>query len=133
TVFKGSLELLTEQVAAGQPQLGTLLHNMTLQSERMEALVRDLLLLSRLEGTAASHHEPVSLDALTDTLASTFNARAAALQRQLGWDIAPGLNINGNADELASAFANLIDNALAYTPAGGHIHVRCHADAGSIN
>jgi two-component system phosphate regulon sensor histidine kinase PhoR len=38
------------------------------------------------------------------------------------------LNIEGHAEELRSAFSNLIFNAVRYTPAGGEIRVRWYAD-----
>src|SRR5699024_3091885 len=133
TVFKGSLELLMEQMPeTDKPHLARLLDNMSLQSDRMDALVRGLLLLSRLEGTPANRQDTVSLDALLDELATTFNAQAAAHQQPVDCDVTAGLATIGHADELASAFSNLIDNALSHTPEGGHVSVHCHPDNDGI-
>jgi two-component system phosphate regulon sensor histidine kinase PhoR len=40
----------------------------------------------------------------------------------------PSVNILGRADELRSAFSNIIFNAVRYTPAGGDITVRWYVD-----
>lgn len=132
TVFKGSLELLLDQLPDDKPHLARLLHNMALQSDRMDALVHDLLLLSRLEGTPADPQDNVSLDALTHKLKNTFNTKAANLQQQLVWQITPGLKVSGNAGELTSAFTNLVDNALTHTPTKGRIIVSCRQDKNHI-
>ncbi|MFY9180649.1 MAG: phosphate regulon sensor histidine kinase PhoR [Venatoribacter sp.] len=126
TVFKGSLELLQANADCLNAPYQALLTNMQQQSERMESLVTSLLLLARLEGQAAPLKEPLSLSALCQKLQSTFTAKALAKQQSLQWEITEGLSIKGVESELESAFGNLLDNAIQYSPAGSLIKAQCY-------
>ena len=49
-------------------------------------------------------------------------------QQDVQLEVAPGAGLLGNGAELHSAFANLVTNAVKYTPAGGHIRIRWWED-----
>src|SRR5690554_7891813 len=125
TVFKGSLELLLEYPSNNSPQYLQLLEHMQQQSERMESLVGNLLLLAKLEGQKAPIKETVSINALCEKLQTTFADKAQAKEQQLEWDIADALSLHGVPDEIESALSNLIDNAINYTPVKGLIKISC--------
>lgn len=125
TVFKGSLELLLDQPLSQSPQYLQLLEHMQQQSERMESLVGNLLLLAKLEGQKAPIKETVSINALCEKLQTTFADKAQAKEQQLEWDIADALSLHGVPDEIESALSNLIDNAINYTPVKGLIKISC--------
>lgn len=134
TVFKGYLELLQDYLATDAPPLvGEALTHMSTQSERMEALVRDLLLLSRLEATDARPYDKVSLTALLHSMQPTFAHQAERKQQQISWALDEALCLAGVADELESAFGNLLSNAIKYTPNGGSINVRAWQDAEGVH
>ncbi|MEY2686106.1 MAG: histidine kinase [Pseudomonadota bacterium] len=92
------------------------------QSQRMQSLVDDLLTLARIEGSA-----PPPPDRWVDVaeLVEQVKVEAEGLSRghhHLGWsgDL-EGLELAGNASELRSAMANLMTNAVRYTPEQGEI------------
>ncbi|HCL87611.1 MAG TPA: phosphate regulon sensor histidine kinase PhoR [Comamonadaceae bacterium] len=113
---------------------------MARQGERMQRLVQDLLTLSRLEGSPLpGRHEWVSVrellrrcqdeaQALSTALAQGGRAHhitfPEAAQAEAAGEIA------GSAAELHSALANLVNNAVRYTPAGGSITVRWETQPG---
>lgn len=106
---------------------------MARQGERMRRLVEDLLTLSRLEGSPLPglqdwqdvaellRHAQADAQALSGTLAQ---GRAGhELQFPDTAQLQQVRQIAGNAAELHSALANLVGNAVRYTPAGGSIRV----------
>ena len=133
TVFKGSLELLLDHPSSEAPQYLQLLEHMQQQSERMESLVGDLLLLAKLEGHKSPIMSPISVNALCDKLQTTFAKKIAAKEQNIVWDIADELALKGVPDEIESAFSNLIDNAINYTPIGGTIKVSCSKSLTELN
>lgn len=132
TVFKGSLELLQTQAGNMSEAQNMLLNNMQKQSERMESLVESLLLLAKLEGQKAPVKEEFSLSTLCQNMQSTFVLKAEIKNQNISWNIAKDLNFYGVADEIESAFSNLIDNAIHYSPEGGKIQVQCLARGNDI-
>ena len=100
------------------------------QTLRMQRLVEDLLTLSRLEsGHLPAHEGPVDLAQLAANLQEEGLALSAGRHR-LQLDCVQALHLRGNADELRTAFSNLVSNAIRYTPEGGEIMIRVDADAG---
>ena len=123
TVFRGYLETLQE-MAKGDPQWRAPLTHMDQQAERMQALVDDLLTLSRLEMAERPQAEaPVPVaEMLTEILAE---ARILSSDRKHGLRLKmdPSVRLLGEEGELRSAFSNLIFNAVRHTPAGTRIDI----------
>lgn len=126
TVINGFIETL-QTLDLDESQRRHFLDLMAQQARRMQALVDDLLTLSRLEGSPApdaSHW--VDVAALVDEVAAQARALAEVLhqgRQSLEVRAGPALMVAGSQAELASALSNLANNAVRYTPADGHIEM----------
>jgi signal transduction histidine kinase len=72
-------------------------------------------------------HGRVDLSELTGRVIDAYRLDLEASGRRLEADLAPAL-VDGDADLIAQAVANLIENALRHTPAGATIAVRVEAE-----
>jgi two-component system phosphate regulon sensor histidine kinase PhoR len=99
------------------------------QSLRMNNLVNDLLLLSRLESDATKQlPKPINLKLLLEQLRQEANAYSADKQHHIIIQVLSPLRLMGLETDLRSAFSNLITNAIKYTPAHGEIIIRWSHD-----
>lgn len=122
TVFRGYLDVLRD--SAENSRWDVPLALMDEQSRRMQDLVDDLLLLSRLETTRRAR--PLDLVAVPEMLGAILE-QAHALSGTKGHELAleadPAVFLSGDRDELHSAFSNLVFNAVRHTPPGTRIAV----------
>ena len=124
TVLHGYLEVMDADhlpsVAIWQKAHGVMLD----QTKRMDALVQQLLTLSRIEASAKVQFDPVVdvpvMLALLEQEAQSLNREK---QHSITFSVDPDLRVSGITEELRSAFSNLITNAIKYTPAGGEIQI----------
>lgn len=93
------------------------------EAGKLNSLIEDILLLSQIENKEASIHiAPVDMVFLVKELLETFSARTGKhlLLTDLEGKFPP---VAGDKVLLGQALANLLDNALKYTPEGGKITV----------
>ncbi|MES2720287.1 MAG: phosphate regulon sensor histidine kinase PhoR [Pseudomonadota bacterium] len=130
TVLSGYLETLNEQVDDFAPRWARALTQMQQQATRMNNLVNDLLMLSRLE-SQPDDREPNVVD--VPRLLRQIHLDADAMARPKGQsvtlEVEESLNLLGYEADLRSAFSNLMTNAVKYTPDNGLIHVRWWSDS----
>ena len=91
------------------------------ETDRMRALVEDLLKLARGEGGLNLQIELVDLSTLLSDVTDALRPLAAAKSLVLNCTLTPGLAIRGDSDQLIRLFVNLIDNAIKYTEKGSII------------
>jgi len=133
TVIRGYLETITDGEPVDADHFMPQLEQMQTQTQRMQHIVDELLLLSRLEQTEG---QTLQAAVMVSEMLGKIQAQAQALsgeaQHLFYIEAEPELMILGNANELYSAFANLVFNAVQYTPARGSIRIRWyHDDAGA--
>jgi two-component system phosphate regulon sensor histidine kinase PhoR len=124
TVVAGFLETLTDsEVKLDERRRQGYLEMMRDHTRRMQRLVEDLLALSALESSRGSIDETlVDVSVLLAGVREEALALSAGRHRiELGAQ--DPVLLLANAQELRSAFGNLVSNAVRYTPAGGDIRL----------
>lgn len=124
SVIKGYAETLIENheampTADREKFLRTILRH----AERLNSLLEDLLMLSRLESAnPALNREPLRLSVLVNAVLDDYRGRPAAAAHQLVSELAPApAEVSVDSLRITQALENLLDNALKYTPAGSRI------------
>ncbi|MBZ0153870.1 MAG: PAS domain-containing protein [Planctomycetes bacterium] len=99
------------------------------QSERLSALVGDLLTLSRLDEAVVDHDaEPVDVMAVVRETMRDLGALADKKALQLRGELpARSVWLRADREMLRQVIGNLVDNAIKYTPQGGQVTVRAGA------
>ncbi len=104
------------------------------EAERMRRLVEDLLYLSQIEsGQVRMEHEIVDVGALLEHAVERAGRRAQEAGLTLEFMASPQLApVMGDERRLEQVLANLLDNALRYTPQGGTIRVQAEQEGDTI-
>lgn len=129
TVLKGYLETLQDIDDGYSPILTTSLLQMHGQTERMQYLVDDLLLLTRLE-TQQKKPTCVNVPELLSQICREGDTLSA---RPIELTLETDTHIMGDEQELRSAFTNLLGNALKYSPDDSVVKVRWYKNKDSVN
>jgi two-component system phosphate regulon sensor histidine kinase PhoR len=125
TVLLGYLESMQ---GACPDDLSPAIDRMQEQARQMQALLNDLLELSRLQSD-----KPGSDERTVDVPAMLMQLREQADElsqgvHELHFEVDRHLYLHGAPADLESAFRNLINNAIHYTPQGGRIDVTWSGD-----
>jgi two-component system phosphate regulon sensor histidine kinase PhoR len=125
TVINGYLEMLPGNGDMPAPMMKKAISEMRTQSMRMQSLIEELLVLSRIESSTERAFEKM---VNVPQLLWQIQAEAEALNRdrlhKIFFDISPILYVYGIESELRSAFSNVIFNAINYTPNNGVIEIK---------
>lgn len=123
TVLVGYLETMDMAKDMLPERWQRMISQMGQQSGRMENIIKELLMLSKLETGRSDTNEKVDVEGLL----TAIKKDAIALSGDKGHDIClciqADCRILGDTNELRSAFSNLIFNAVKYTPAGTRIEI----------
>jgi len=125
TVLQGYLEMTEDPEMLIGPMWGKAHGVMTEQLNRMNALVNQLLTLSKIE--AAPMHELddiVDVPSMLDILEKEARSLSSDNHHQFHFEIENNLKVLADEDQLRSAISNLVYNAVKYTPAESKIYVR---------
>jgi len=128
TVLAGFLETIQDLKLDAQ-RVRDYVSLMAPQAERMKRLIDDLLTLSALEhAPAAPSAQRVAVRPLLERIRSEAAALSAGRHR-VSLEISGEHDLSGAENEIASAFLNLVTNAVRYTPEGGEIRMRWRSGA----
>ncbi len=124
TVVGGFLESLQDYTELSPAERAHIFGLMADQTARMRRLVDDLLMLSRLESAANPlQEERVDVPALARRLYEEAKGLSQG-RHEVRLVLESEAGLLGSEAELTSAFANLVSNAVRYTPPGGSITLR---------
>jgi signal transduction histidine kinase/CheY-like chemotaxis protein len=122
------LQSIDRRVARGQAVDGELMSKARRQVDRLGKLVEDLLDLSRLESERMHlASSDVELNELADEVVADFRGQAPnheiIFQRS-----AAAVFVHGDVERLEQVLVNVLQNAIKYSPEGGHIRVAVERD-----
>ncbi|MBX3236582.1 MAG: HAMP domain-containing protein [Nitrospiraceae bacterium] len=125
TSIKGYVEALMDGGKNDPDTATAFLEIIMKQSNRLNLILDDLLQLSQIEsGQLHFRQEPVDVRALVERTVAVIKPLADKKQHQIELGLPEDLPfVNGDEERLAQVFINLLDNAVKYTPAQGHIVV----------
>jgi heavy metal sensor kinase len=131
TIMRGELEALLKEERLTEEQ-SSQLESVLEEAERLTQIIEGLLLMSRLEaGESQISKDPVDFANLVSTTVEQMLPLAEDKSVALVCEAPRDVMVEANEVRLKQVVVNLLDNAIKYTPEGGKITVRVHAEATS--
>jgi len=122
TIMRGEAEVALRAKARSPEAYRDALESTIRECDRLIHIITQLLLLSQADaGAVHVERAPFRLDTLLQELAETFQVLAEDAQLTLEVQALPPVTVNGDRVRLHELFANLLDNAVKYTPPGGRV------------
>ncbi|MEW6990047.1 phosphate regulon sensor histidine kinase PhoR [Colwelliaceae bacterium 6441] len=124
TVVRGYVEMVQMTEHALDPYWQKVFTTMETQVSRMDRLVEQLLVLSRVEiNVDEDDKQFIDMPKLISILVDDSQWLNQEKEHQITAEIDENLAIEGIDSEIKSACLNLISNAISYTPPKGNIHI----------
>jgi two-component system NtrC family sensor kinase len=132
TAILGYVELIG-RVGPVTDQQAEFIRRIVFSVQSITSLISDLLDLGRIEAGFDTQKEVTHLGTVIKFAVEDAQTQAEIKRQKLTAHLAPGLpNVLANPPRLRQMLANLIGNAIKYTPAGGLIRVSATADSEAI-
>ncbi len=129
--LKNSLEQLSLTESAEEGERKSLIANAIAEADGLLSTFNALLRIARIEaGEHRAGFVQVPLAALVQDLAELYRPVADERQQRLDLVLDETNSVAGDRDLLFQAFANLLDNAVKYTPFNGRIEIRLGREEG---
>jgi signal transduction histidine kinase len=128
---RATIESVLELEVLPEAEARNTLHTIERQNNRLAQLVQDLLLLSRMDlQVLPVKHQACCLNSLLTDVLDEFSAMAIAANVELKLDfrVQRPVYVLGNEEQLFQLIANLVANAIHYTPVDGSITVSLSCD-----
>jgi len=104
------------------------------ESDRVLSMLTTLMDISEAEtGTMKLNRTAVDLSKLVAEVTAVYEDTAEDAGVTLRASVPGGLLVNADRDRLRQALANLVDNAIKYTPAGGQVDVEASQEAAAVS
>ena len=131
--IKGSLETIEGPASDDEKAKKKFMKIMTDQSNRMENLINDLLILTRIE--LEEHIRPNSLVDINDlfkTIISNFEIVLKRKKLNINLSLANPTVVIGDEKKLQTVFSNLLDNAIKYSKENKSIFISSKISDGKL-
>jgi len=123
SLIKGYVETLLDGARNDPTIAERFLKIIERNAERLDLLIQDLLTISALEsGRMKLELQPVNLHLLVEKIFTDLHSRAETKGVKLINEL-PELTASADANRLEQVLANLVDNAIKYGRAQGHVTV----------
>ncbi len=134
SIIKGYVETLLDEQPPDEETARQFLQTIQRHSRRLEALIADLLSISALESQQARlNFEPVHMRAAAQSVVDELARQAFEKFVAVSLEIPEKLPlVRADAQRLHQVLFNLLDNAIKYTPSGGHVTIRAEENNGFI-
>jgi len=134
TSIQGFVEALLDGMAEDAGSQERYLRVILDETTRLNRLLNDLLDLSRLEtGQVKWPMEPLRLEYVLDDVLTKLSPQLEKQGLQAETDCQENLPaVLGNRDRLQQVLINLLGNAIAFTPQGGHIKLSAVEEGASV-
>jgi two-component system, OmpR family, phosphate regulon sensor histidine kinase PhoR len=124
TVIRGYLETIQMMDNQALDPFQKIFAKMDTQAERMGQIVKDLLLISKLEsGQSMMDCQAVCVSTMVIQIVEESEKLKQGKRLDIQCHLESKMGIYGNEIEIRSALSNLVFNAVRYTPDGGKISI----------
>ena len=126
TSIRGFVEAMLDGAINEPQQANRYLHIIAKHSDRLNAIIEDLLSLSRLEEDEQRRKvsfETVALRPVLESAMELSNPKAVQKQMTINLNCDDQIEAAINAALLEQAVVNLVDNAVKYSQPGGHVRI----------
>jgi signal transduction histidine kinase len=125
TIVRGQLEVLARQPDVSHQDVLRVTRLVSAETERMERLVDDLLMLAKTEEGSPLARRPIEL---RDYVHDLFNALSLTADRDFELGEVSDVTLEADPDRLAQVVHNLAQNAVAHTQEGGLVRLSAESN-----
>ena len=134
TLLRADAEVLLRGRERLEEPDAALLEDIVAEAKHMATLANNLLTLARLDSSSSHReHEVVNLADVAIAGARRVQALAGETEVSIQVESHESAVVIGDPTLLEQAVLALLDNAIEYSPAGGHIWVRCREEAEQVS
>jgi signal transduction histidine kinase len=131
TRLRGTAEVAVQ--ATPDPAAREALADCVEESDRVLTMLTALMDITEAEaGVMRLHLEKTSIASLLKNVVELYDLVAEEKRITLDTDFTEPCEALVDATRMRQAFANLLDNALKYTPEGGHVRLSCAVESGHV-
>ena len=132
-----AVKMLSRAVLTSADDAGSTKENLALiadAAEQMDALIRDLLDVTRLDvGQLVLAPEAIDASSLVTEALRTLRPLVADKKIELQVQVQPGLpRVKADNERIEQVISNLMGNAIKFTPVGGKIRIGAKHDDGQV-
>jgi heavy metal sensor kinase len=100
------------------------------ECDRLLGMINTMLVISKTEtGVNKFEHKILNVSAVVREAGELFQPIAEDKDLRLVWSVPENYHIEGDVRMIQRMIANLLDNAIKYTPQGGSVSITVHPDA----